>query len=1089
MTITIPGPRRRAGRRARPGVAPLEPRALLTAAAWGSYARNAQHTALAPAAAQPLQTILWQTPVDLNPQYNGNDLLIHYGSPLVTANDTVIVPVKTGATNGFEVQGRGARDGALLWNQATDYSLPPFNGWTPSFGPTLAPSGRLYFPAADGTLEFINNPDAAGATVSGRIAFYGTSNYNQNPSTYSDVFISTPITTDAAGDLYFGFVVTGTNSAGLKSGLARIDPGGNGTWIAAPTAAGDSAITEVVQNCAPALSNDGSTVYVAVSKGNFSSGYLLALDSTTLQPKSKVALVDPNTLQPSLLPDDGTASPTVGPDGDVYFGVLQAPFNTNHDRGWLLHFTSNLTESDAKPPGAFGWDDTASIVPAAMVPSYAGTSSYLVMTKFNDYAGEGGSGINKIAVLDPNAMADDPVTGACVMQVVESIAGPTPDPEFDATHPGAVREWCINTAAVDPATDSILANSEDGNLYRWDLKTNTLSQSVTLTPGVGEAYTPTVVGPDGVVYAINNATLFAVGALGAPAGLAATTPTPGSAHLSWSPVPGAQSYEVESSYDGQHNWAQVATAPGGVTSTDLAGLAPGVVAYFRVLAVAGPITSGPSPLAFAKPTGANWPGVYGADGFEVVGGTTALPSYATVTPSGQSSWTWAASTTDPRAPLASNAPGAGRVMATWYSPSRFTVDVNLTDGQAHRVTLYAVDWDYGGRTERFDVVDPTTGNVLASQTISSFTSGRFVTFTLSGHEQLLVTRLGGHNAVLSGLFFDTTPPSATFDAADGITRGDWVGSFGADGVEVVGAPAALPSYATVTPSGQSTITWSTGPNDSRAPLVPGATGRVAEAWSAASSFTIDVDLADGRPHRVSLYAVDWDNAGRSERIDVVDPNTGAVLVSRTISGFQGGEYLSWVLTGDVQLRVTNLNSSTTAVVSGLFFGAAPNEVAFAGADATTRGNWVGPYGADGSEVVGGTTALPSYATVTPSGQSSWTWAASTTDSRALLASNAPGAGRVAATWYGQTVTLEVNLAGDALHRVSLYAVDWDNRGRVERIDVIDPTTGAVLDSRTISSFTGGDYLSWNLRGHVQIRVTNLAGPNAVVSGLFFGPGA
>jgi hypothetical protein len=32
-----------------------------------------------------------------------------------------------------------------------------------------------------------------------------------------------------------------------------------------------------------------------------------------------------------------------------------------------------------------------------------------------------------------------------------------------------------------------------------------------LTPGIGEAYTPTLVGPDGTVYAINDATLFAVG--------------------------------------------------------------------------------------------------------------------------------------------------------------------------------------------------------------------------------------------------------------------------------------------------------------------------------------------------------------------------------------------------------------------------------------------------------------------------------------------------------------------------------------------------------------------------------------------------
>jgi hypothetical protein len=41
--------------------------------------------------------------------------------------------------------------------------------------------------------------------------------------------------------------------------------------------------------------------------------------------------------------------------------------------------------------------------------------------------------------------------------------------------------------------------------------TNTLSQAVTLSPGVGEAYTPTLIGADGTVYAINWAILNALG--------------------------------------------------------------------------------------------------------------------------------------------------------------------------------------------------------------------------------------------------------------------------------------------------------------------------------------------------------------------------------------------------------------------------------------------------------------------------------------------------------------------------------------------------------------------------------------------------
>jgi hypothetical protein len=431
----------------------------------------------------------------------------------VTAANTVIVPVKTGATGGFEVEGIAGATGKLLWTQTTDYILPPHN-WTPSYSPTLTTANRLYFAGAGGTIDYITNPDAPGASTSGQLAFFGLANYTANPSAYNaNVFINTPITADSAGNIYFGFMVTGSTPLGLQSGLARIAADGSGTWIAASTAANDSAITKVVHNSAPALSNDGQTVYVAVSNGNgsnFATGYLLQLNSTTLQPMDRARLKDPEIpSNDAYLPEDGSASPMVGPDGDVYMGVLE---NNGQfaSKGWMLHFSADL--SQVKTPGAFGWDDTASVVPASMVPSYTGSSTYLLITKYNNYADFGLDGVNKLAILDPNATQVDPRTQTTVMKEVLTIAGVTPDPEFrNAGFPNAVREWCINTAAVDPFTDSILANSEDGKLYRWDLRTNTFTQVVTLTSGIGEAYTPTLIGPDGTVYAINNATLFAVG--------------------------------------------------------------------------------------------------------------------------------------------------------------------------------------------------------------------------------------------------------------------------------------------------------------------------------------------------------------------------------------------------------------------------------------------------------------------------------------------------------------------------------------------------------------------------------------------------
>jgi hypothetical protein len=134
------------------------------------------------------------------------------------------------------------------------------------------------------------------------------------------------------------------------------------------------------------------------------------------------------------------------------------------------------------------------------------------MTKYNNYASiNTGDGHNRVAILDPNDTESDPVIPTTqVMKEVITQLGVTPDPNFP-TFPGAVREWCINAAAVDPFTKSVIVNSEDGKLYRWDLTSNTLSEVIKLSSGIGEAYTPTIIGADGTVYAINQAVLDAIG--------------------------------------------------------------------------------------------------------------------------------------------------------------------------------------------------------------------------------------------------------------------------------------------------------------------------------------------------------------------------------------------------------------------------------------------------------------------------------------------------------------------------------------------------------------------------------------------------
>src|SRR5262249_16994314 len=49
--------------------------------------------------------------------------------------------------------------------------------------------------------------------------------------------------------------------------------------------------------------------------------------------------------------------------------------------------------------------------------------------------------------------------------------------------------------------------------------------------------------------------------------------------------------------------------------------------------------------------------------------------------------------------------------------------------------------------------------------------------------------------------------TATFVKADTATQGNWQKLYGTQGYNVIGASARYPSYATVTPSGQSTKVW------------------------------------------------------------------------------------------------------------------------------------------------------------------------------------------------------------------------------------------------------------------------------------------
>ena len=155
-------------------------------------------------------------------------------------------------------------------------------------------------------------------------------------------------------------------------------------------------------------------------------------------------------------------------------------------------------------------------------------------------------------------------------------------------------------------------------------------------------------------------------------------------------------------------------------------------------------------------------------------------------------------------------------------------------------------------------------------------------------------------------------------------------------------------------------------------------------------------------------------------------------------------------------------------------------------DTTTQGNWKGVYGKDGFHLVGDVSAVPAYAQASVRGNGSWVWTDSTNETRALQKLNLSN--RIAACWYSDSsFSIDVSFTDGQTHQLALYALDWDSTTRGQRIDIVDATTNAVLDSRSLSSFGTGKYVVWNVRGRIRINLTRTSGGNAVISGLFFGP--
>jgi len=101
-----------------------------------------------------------------------------------------------------------------------------------------------------------------------------------------------------------------------------------------------------------------------------------------------------------------------------------------------------------------------------------------------------------------------------------------------------------------------------------------------------------------------------------------------------------------------------------------------------------------------------------------------------------------------------------------------------------------------------------------------------------------------------------------------------------------------------------------------------------------------------------------------------------------------------------------------------------------------------------------------------------------------------GSGRDTTVWrtYVKTLEVDVTPADSNPHQISLYFADPDPLGRTSMlVNVLDASTGRLLDSQKLNNTIDGKYLAYRISGPVKFQVVNASWMHAFLGGLFFDP--
>jgi len=426
----------------------------------------------------------------------------------------------------------------------------------------------------------------------------------------------------------------------------------------------------------------------------------------------------------------------------------------------------------------------------------------------------------------------------------------------------------------------------------------------------------------------------------------------------------------------------------------------------------------------------------------------------------------------------------------------------------------------------------------------------------------------------------TTPAFLGYSQAP---QGNWVGTYGADGYDLLGWNAtsdlvSLPQSSLTVDQG-TRFQWSSSTGVVQALESPDTTSRRATTMYDPNQVRLHLTFSTVYNGTLHLYALDWDTSNRRETI-TVDDGSGPRTANITTDFSQG----AWVNApinvaagGSVTITVTR-NAGLNAVLSGILLGGAPPPPAAptglsagaldatdislswtgssgatsykvqrsadgstgwtqVGTSATTtftdsglsastsyfyrvlasngtsdsapsnvasattpralayaqapQGNWVGTYGADGYALLGWNpgadlVSLPQCSLVVDQG-TRFQWLTSTSSVQALESPDTTTR-RPTTIYDPNQVRLHLTFSTAYSGTLHLYALDWEGAGRRETISVNDGSGPQAANINT--DFSQGAWVNVPINvaagGSVTITVTRVAGPNAVLSGIFLG---